>query len=202
MTDDFYADRRARDGLQSQCKSCMNAKSRAYYAANMTAIAKQQRGYYIENREKVLDRVRRRYVVDRPNTLRRVSLYRVRNASDIAAKRRARRLEDPARTRVSDRLMYQRNAAAYKSRARARRHSIEGAPGYDESDVRRLLVLQQGRCMACRCRLRSFEIDHIQPLSRGGQHCAANIQLLCRPCNRRKHAKHPVDFMQELGYLL
>lgn len=40
------------------------------------------------------------------------------------------------------------------------------------------------------------------PLAKGGEHTPFNIQLLCPRCNVRKSAKHPVDFMQENGYLL
>jgi hypothetical protein len=29
-----------------------------------------------------------------------------------------------------------------------------------------------------------------------------NVQLLCPPCNLKKHAKDPIQFMQERGFLL
>jgi 5-methylcytosine-specific restriction endonuclease McrA len=45
-------------------------------------------------------------------------------------------------------------------------------------------------------------MDHIMPLARGGKHSPANIQLLCPPCNLRKSAKHPIDYMRQLGWLL
>lgn len=34
-----------------------------------------------------------------------------------------------------------------------------------------------------------LEIDHVVPESKGGSHDPDNLQLLCRPCNRRKAAK-------------
>lgn len=33
-----------------------------------------------------------------------------------------------------------------------------------------------------------LEIDHIHPVSRGGRNTLDNLQLLCRTCNRSKHA--------------
>jgi hypothetical protein len=38
------------------------------------------------------------------------------------------------------------------------------------------------RCGSCTY----LEIDHIQPLSRGGRHDETNMQVLCRTCNRKK----------------
>lgn len=68
----------------------------------------------------------------------------------------------------------------------------------------RLLILQKGRCACCRCKLvkTGFHLDHIYPISRGGENSDVNIKLLCPTCNLRKHAKHPIEFMQSMGYLL
>jgi len=65
-----------------------------------------------------------------------------------------------------------------------------------------LFNLQKGMCAACKNKLTKYEIDHIIPLAKGGDHADTNLQLLCPSCNRAKAAKHPIDFMQERGYLL
>jgi 5-methylcytosine-specific restriction endonuclease McrA len=45
-------------------------------------------------------------------------------------------------------------------------------------------------------------MDHIIPLALGGANTDDNIQLLRATCNLQKHTKHPIDFMQQRGYLL
>lgn len=35
----------------------------------------------------------------------------------------------------------------------------------------------------------NLQVDHIQPVSRGGQSLAANTQVLCAECNNRKGAR-------------
>lgn len=62
---------------------------------------------------------------------------------------------------------------------------------------------QKWMCVVCRASIKSFyHMDHVMPLAKGGKHEATNIQLLCPSCNVRKSAKHPIDFMQERGFLL
>lgn len=41
----------------------------------------------------------------------------------------------------------------------------------------------------CPCGARAETRDHDKPLSKGGTNDAANIVLLCRSCNSRKHDK-------------
>lgn len=70
--------------------------------------------------------------------------------------------------------------------------------------VNRLFTLQRGMC-ACGCKQslgENYELDHRMPIVLGGSNTDDNIQLLTMTCNRQKHAKHPIDFMQERGFLL
>lgn len=44
------------------------------------------------------------------------------------------------------------------------------------------------RCLACGS-TENLEIDHVRPISAGGRSEAANLQVLCRVCNRRKRSR-------------
>jgi 5-methylcytosine-specific restriction endonuclease McrA len=59
------------------------------------------------------------------------------------------------------------------------------------SAILRMLKKQGRQCALCKCILyvSTFTIDHTHPLSLGGAHSLANIQLACADCNTRKHAK-------------
>lgn len=65
-----------------------------------------------------------------------------------------------------------------------------------------LLLKQRRRCAICKKQLTKFHIDHIMPVAKGGSHEIGNLQILCPKCNLRKHATHPIDYMQKLGFLL
>jgi 5-methylcytosine-specific restriction endonuclease McrA len=81
----------------------------------------------------------------------------------------------------------------------------EGAPGtHTKADVEDILTAQKHRCAYCRKKLRKgkMHVDHIKALRRGGTNDRRNLQMLCQPCNNRKHAKDPIDYAQSLGLLL
>ena len=66
------------------------------------------------------------------------------------------------------------------------RCKIEGATGdVSFTDWRDVLVRQRFLCRKCRTK-KPLEMDHIIPLSRGGQHIKENVQGLCVPCHRQK----------------
>lgn len=84
--------------------------------------------------------------------------------------------------------------------AKAKRRGLGRLP---RGTVKRIGELQRWQCIVCRIDIREkFHLDHIFPIAKGGEHKAENLQLLCPTCNVRKNAKHPVDFMQEKGFLL
>lgn len=89
-------------------------------------------------------------------------------------------------------------------RESAHRRSQAKVTRLPRGTVQKIGALQRWRCAACRCDLRrsGYHMDHIMPLAKGGAHAPRNVQLLCPTCNVRKSAKHPVDFMQERGFLL
>lgn len=68
----------------------------------------------------------------------------------------------------------------------------------------RLFKLQRGKC-ACGCKQPlgdDYHSDHIMPLALGGTNTDDNMQLLRATCNQQKYSKHPIDFMQQRGFLL
>lgn len=57
---------------------------------------------------------------------------------------------------------------------------------YISADVQREVWARDGgSCVNCDSE-ESLEFDHVIPYSKGGSNSAANIQLLCCECNRRK----------------
>ena len=105
------------------------------------------------------------------------------------------------RKRAVQKLWNESNIVARQVHSQNRVSRIKDAK-ISKQEIDSLFILQKGHCTVCKCKLDSFEVDHVVPVSRGGEHHITNIQLLCRHCNRTKHAKDPIEFMQSKGYLL
>lgn len=52
------------------------------------------------------------------------------------------------------------------------------------------------RCFYCGTKTKHFEIEHINPISKGGLHSAFNLAPSCLKCNRSKGNKHPNQFIK------
>lgn len=90
----------------------------------------------------------------------------------------------------------------------ARRAKVsENGGSFTVDDVNRLYLSQKAKCASCTKKLKTegkdkFHIDHVMPIALGGSSFPENLQLLCPGCNRRKSAKHPLDWAKENGRLL
>lgn len=169
-------------GLTSECKKCLGARSLAWTKTERGRSTKAK--WINENRSKV-----------RLSALR----YQVRNREKVNAYLAKWRTENIERRRESDRI----NAANHREARAVYRHLRRAAGTVSKGDITRLEKLQRGCCAICRASLNgSREIDHVVPVKKGGASNFTNLQLLCRPCNRSKGARDPIDHMQRIGFLL
>lgn len=157
------------------------------------------------SKDRFARRRKERYASDpeyRKKHAKEVREYAKRNAEQRLAYSRKYRAENLGRVRGAMRLHREKNIDLYRSYTRNRRARIAGSnEAHDASDIRKLFFLQRGRCANCHCNLKQFEVDHVHPLSRGGGNGPANLQLLCRPCNRRKSCKDPYAWAKEQSRL-
>lgn len=72
------------------------------------------------------------------------------------------------------------------SRRRARKANVHVEPVDRAAIIRR----DKSTCYLCglRCKPHEIHLDHVMPISKGGEHTADNLRVTCAPCNIRKGA--------------
>lgn len=125
----------------------------------------------------------------------------------VAAKRvvqmAAWRAANPDTVKAACKRWKDANPDAVKTHRYARRARKANGAGFNIAQVRAVLAAQGGRCANCRKLVgENFHADHVVPLALGGIHDIKNIQILCPPCNHRKHKKDPIVWARENGRLL
>ena len=87
------------------------------------------------------------------------------------------------------------------NRRKSRREAIEGSlePSYSNADIALLRSIQNDACYYCGTSISgSFQVDHLEPLARGGSDGVGNIMLACAACNRAKWALSEAQFWWKL----
>lgn len=83
---------------------------------------------------------------------------------------------------------------AVKQRHAAKRRAIVHRVFVEVVDRRTVFTRDKGVCGICGKRVdvkSKWEVDHIIPISKGGAHAYANVQLAHQVCNRSKNARLP-----------
>lgn len=104
-----------------------------------------------------------------------------RDEADAAASREQKDAQRPATTKVV-REGQEMDSRRYTSAQVERRPAREKL---SRPIVRQVWQRDRGECRNCGSR-HALQVDHVQPLARGGSNEPANLRLLCRTCNQRQ----------------
>lgn len=215
---EFNRSRMHRGGIDSRCKVCKRAQSRARVAAYVSEDPATIRicskcgeskplaeyhtnrskpgGYQTECKACAIARGQRHYRE---------------HADEKHAYDRQYRAINRERKQAHDRAYYQRNAAAIRLRVRQygrrrkaedpsrwnhlhnlrwrrRAERLKAGGSYTLAEWHALCAQYGHRCLACGSTGR-LEVDHVVPVSLGGSNTIANLQPLCPDCNRAKGTK-------------
>jgi len=224
-TSEFFHSRKdSKSGLRNECKECVlkrhreshvanrernNERSRRWHTANKERAHENSRKWREANKERCKENNSKWYIANREDAIRRASQWQVVNRERHAEFTRKwntanrermihyriankeRRTEYQQKWRVANRERsnsYGRNRDALKRNA-------EGC--HSAADIQQQYKAQKGKCYYCGVKVgKTYHVDHVIPLSRGGSNGIENLVIACPGCNLSKKDKLPHEWVQ------
>lgn len=170
-----------------KCKRCQHEESLIY-----NRLWKQR------NHERYVLALRRRYAKNKERrqaswlARRLANPEHFRQISRESAQRR--RKANPELDRLKHREWYHKNIEACREknrRRRARKVNNQTETDVTPGKIAELKQRSKGKCYWCGKKAKPMHIDHVEPLSRGGEHMMYNLVVSCAKCNQEKGAQLP-----------
>jgi len=187
--EDFYKTGVNKDGYFWECKECTLSHRKIFYQ---------------ENKEKIIARLNTKEYKEKKRA------YRKTNSEKIRISKKAYRKTNSEKIRISKKAYYQTEAGKISDAkcGKARRARKMGATVEDFTS-QEIFIRDRYICQACGIKTRPDyksryhskypNLDHIIPLSVGGEHSKRNVQCLCHKCNLEKGNRHANDQMLLIG---
>ena len=166
----------------------------AHYAANPEKARAKASAWAKANRDKCNAAKKRQYAA---------------NGKKIRAVKNAWNAAHPEKARARALAWYYANKERVKAHVRNRKARIRSSDGHHTAeDIQKIWDRQKHKCAVKNCThpiassgKHKYHVDHIKPVIRGGSNDPFNLQLLCAPCNLKKHDKDEYEWAQEHGML-
>ena len=208
----FWKDKSKKDGLSSLCKDCRGKHSKQHYQDNKEVIKAHVKAYQQANKEKIAARNKKYRQENKEKITAHKKKYCQENKAQIAIHYKEYRQKHRDEILEKDRNRYQVNKEKIKRRLknymqttagklleakhRHKRRAQKRGVLYEIFDPQEVFERDGWRCKHCHKKVQWLNkspnhpfypnLDHIVPLSKGGEHTKRNTQLLCRECNNKK----------------
>lgn len=179
-------------GRRPYCKECCKNENRKYNTENSEAVKAARQEYYQKNRERFIEKHREWTARNREHYNEYVSqYYRNRKINDPGFSERLKE-----KCRVKNRQAYHSDSARRsKMLMNSKRHRARraGAKIHTLTSEQWLWLkdIYGHRCAYCGKQSERLTMDHIVPVSKGGNHALSNLVPACPHCNSTKNARTP-----------
>jgi len=191
--DAFYKNSNLPDGLTSQCKDCRNSKQKEYYQTHKAERCEWQKQYNSDHNQECISYNIQYYKDNRERLLK----YRRKYWRDNKEKFTQYRKDNKEIMAIKNKQFYQSDfGRAWSQKKNHDRRALQAGAKIESFNPIEVFERDGYRCQLCGCKThpdykRSHperpELDHIIPLSLGGEHSKKNTQCLCRHCNAVKY---------------
>lgn len=189
---------------RGRCKPCSVAREKKWHLDNAEKERVRKQLLYRENADAIKARAAK-WSKDNPEKRAEIRKRWAELNPDKRKKAEAKyRENNPEKRKESCAKWDRNNKEALRIHSHNRRvRKRENGGSLSKGLVEKLYQLQRGKCACCGVSLGDdYHLDHKIPIALGGANEDWNMQLLTATCNRKKGKKHPIQFMQERGFLL
>jgi 5-methylcytosine-specific restriction endonuclease McrA len=182
-------------------KEKISEKNKKYYSANKEAILVKNKEHYQTNKEKIgerTDKYRKTHLKKFAEIAKQYRRENKEKVAEIARNYRVRNLEKVKEQERQYRQTEKWRISDYNARIKRRSHKYKVA--FTPHERRIILDRDNWTCQSCGIKVHDrskgdwntpdkANIDHIVPISKGGNSKLSNLQTLCRTCNLTKNNK-------------
>lgn len=187
---------RRRNGTNSYCKQCATARAKKHYQANHEHGLSLRAAYRDLHHGEWNEYWREYRKAHRDEKIAYGKAYHEANRSEMNEKAKRRYRIDPAPYVERARKWAAANPEKTSAHARKKNLRRRGAPVNAEA-AQYIQLISQDPCCYCGQTTADMEIDHIHPLSRGGDSSWNNLTRACRSCNGAKQGKTLITYLYE-----
>lgn len=174
--------------IYTKKKDTINLRRREKHKATPERQRVKDRIYYRENREEILNKDRKS---------RQKNIEKVKKQQKIRYENNRERITSANRkyyrknriTLLKKRKVYHQNhreeARQHEERRRAKKHS-NGRHDLTVEQWQMIKAHYGHRCVYCGQKMERLTMDHLTPISQGGEHTMSNVVPACKSCNSRK----------------
>ena len=109
---EFYRDRRGKNGISAHCKDCDKRSGKIYNTANKEKNSQYQKAYNVHNKEKISIKNKKQYAKNRETRLLYQAKYNEDNKEKIQLRKKQRQAENSERLNAISRAYGRNNKAA------------------------------------------------------------------------------------------
>jgi len=201
--EDFYSDKRGKNGKRTDCKACSKATGKKRYLTNRSSLLAKQAAYYLEHAEEAKQYAKEWRAANPDKTRKYHQEYAEANkeAEKIRHREKSQKERDffPEKVKERDARWRAANPDKVAQKNHLRRIQTKGSSAFRvlDSELKRILGTPCAMCGS----LDKLSLDHIIPLARGGRHSVGNLQSLCKPCNSSKGTKTMTEWLKSKNLL-
>jgi hypothetical protein len=175
------------NGHRAECKECSAALCREYHQSHQKEQAKAGRKYRQSHKIEEVER-HRKYRLSHKIEI-------TENSCKYYQSHKTKEAERSRKYGLTEKGKLSRKRRNHNRRARMK--NTKATLTIEEWN--KILTIQKNKCNICGKRFitkRLPTMDHIMPLSHGGNLSFGNVQALCQSCNSRKCNKLDIQFIQ------